>query len=354
MSNKIDKILLVNDLHIGKSNIHEFIANWEEMIDVCLRHDVEHVAIGGDLWQSRSSQTLSVLLTIKDAFNAALNSGIKKFYVAAGNHDKVDQSEPHSYNHLFASHDIECIDYDKVVRLDDGKHTLDLHIFSYFPESQFKNVFEEALRQHSDARLRIAYVHEGIRGGRGQESEDEMPASVFEDFDKVYAGHYHDRNAIANSNVEYIGSSRQMNFGEDELKGYTILHASGKADFVQNRVNLRYKTFEVKADLAEEGDWQQKALDILSDERYRVRVRVHSPNSHTVVDKQKLYDLGIHKVEVSVADLIPTEEVSSALSVKYDNQGLCDEYRKFCDAKKVADVELGLKFIKNQEALCGH
>lgn len=39
--------------------------------------------------------------------------------------------------------------------------------------------------------------------------------------------------------IEYIGSSRQHNFGEDEDKGYTLLYSDGSYEFIKNHVNIR-------------------------------------------------------------------------------------------------------------------
>ena len=123
-----------------------------------------------------------------------------------------------------------------------------------------------------------------------------MPAHIFEPFDRVFAGHYHNRTKVAGTRIEYIGSSRQFNFGENEEKGYTILCADGSAEFVRNRVNQRYRTLDVTA--AEVDIPLFDRIDELRDEgRCRIRVRVAASATDTV-DKRRLLEAGAGKVEV--------------------------------------------------------
>lgn len=61
-------MLLLNDIHISKDNIPDFQLNWNEALSVCDQHEIKEIAIGGDLFMSRSSQTLDVLLALHDSF----------------------------------------------------------------------------------------------------------------------------------------------------------------------------------------------------------------------------------------------------------------------------------------------
>lgn len=59
--------------------------------------------IGGDLWLSRSSQTLSTLMAVRQAIIKATKAGIT-ITVAEGNHCKVDQESVLGYSHLFSEY----------------------------------------------------------------------------------------------------------------------------------------------------------------------------------------------------------------------------------------------------------
>ena len=59
-------------------------------------------------------------------------------------------------------------------------------------------------------RHKVLYIHEGINGALSTPAEKELPTHIFKPFDKVLVGHYHDRCAIPGTNIEYIGSSRNI------------------------------------------------------------------------------------------------------------------------------------------------
>ena len=62
MNPKEPCMLLLNDIHISKDNIPDFSLNWNEALSVCKRMSIQTIVLGGDLFFSRSSQTLDVLL----------------------------------------------------------------------------------------------------------------------------------------------------------------------------------------------------------------------------------------------------------------------------------------------------
>ena len=57
-------MLLMNDMHVSKNDIAEFDRNWDEALALCRERSIRDIALGGDLFQSRSAQTLDVLLAV--------------------------------------------------------------------------------------------------------------------------------------------------------------------------------------------------------------------------------------------------------------------------------------------------
>ena len=151
--------------------------------------------------------------------------------------------------------------------------------------------------------------------------------------------HYHNRVKIKNTNIEYIGSSRQGNFGEDEEKGYTILYADGSYGFVKNEVNTRYLTVELDAKNVD-----NYSLD--KDDRYKYKVKVKCTEKQAkIFDKQKLMDLGFHKVEVVSESALPKETAAADIQEKYDKQGIKKEYQNYCNENSI-DSKLGIKYLE--------
>lgn len=348
-------LLLLNDIHISKDNIPAFKANWQEAIDICRKMDVKEIAIGGDLFFSRAAQTLDVLLAVHDALLTAAEHGIH-VTIAEGNHDKVNQENERGYCHVFDQHSnvLVCDEFVSLPLGDDCRFVL--HMMGYFPEdgsfcTRLDRLKEEAL---DPKRLNFLYIHEGINGALAQPNDKELPAKIFEDFDKVFVGHYHNRTIIDKTRIEYIGSSRQHNFGEDEEKGYTVIYTDGSHEFIKNQANTRYRVIDVAAERAGL-HLMDELREIDADGRYKVKVRVHAPQAAMKsVDKAALLDAGATKVELIADDEEMLEVAASSLFEKFDSHRIRETYEEFCREKQIDDVAIGLEYLSKIEGQCGN
>ena len=348
-------LLLLNDIHISKDNIPAFKANWQEAIDICRKMDVKEIAIGGDLFFSRAAQTLDVLLVVHDALLTAAEHGIH-VTIAEGNHDKVNQENERGYCHVFDQHSnvLVCDEYVSLPLGDDCRFVL--HMMGYFPEdgsfcTRLDRLKEKAL---DPKRLNFLYIHEGINGALAQPNDKELPAKIFEEFDKVFVGHYHNRTIIDKTRIEYIGSSRQHNFGEDEEKGYTVIYTDGSHEFIKNQANTRYRVIDVAAERAGL-HLMDELREIDADGRYKVKVRVHAPQAAMKsVDKAALLDAGATKVELIADDEEMLEVAASSLFEKFDSHRIRETYEEFCREKQIDDVAIGLEYLSKIEGQCGN
>lgn len=345
-------VLLMNDMHVSKDNIAEFNTNWKEALSICSQMGIGEIALGGDLFQSRSSQTLNVLLAVHDALLAAADHGIN-IYLANGNHDLICQESIRGYCHVFDQHDNVMVVDDYLTLPTNNERAYALHMIAYFPENgSFTEILNQLIADGlDDKRRNYLYIHEGINGALSQPAENELPANIFGDFDRVFVGHYHNRCTVGN-HIEYIGSSRQHNFGEDEQKGYTILYSDGSTKFIQNKANIRYKVIDVAqvdvnlTDLLDE---------IKADGRYRTKVRVHTTSAKaSTIYKEKLLSAGASKIEIITEDTEMTDVASSSLFEKFDSRKIQENYKEFCREKEIGNVELGLNYLSKIEASCGN
>lgn len=354
MANPSACLLLLNDLHVSKDNIPEFAANWREALDICRMRSIPQIALGGDLFLSRTAQTLDVLLAVRGALLEAAEAGIR-VTMAEGNHDLVDQEAILGYCHVFDQHPNVTV-IDDFLTLADPAWDFVLHMMSYFPEngsftSRLKALCAGSLKA---GKLNYLYIHEGIRGALAQPSETELPAALFGDFDRVFVGHYHNRTLIKGTAIEYIGSSRQHNFGEDEQKGYTVLYADGRHEFIPNKANIRYRVIDVQAEKVD-----VHLTDLLdenrADGRCRIKVRVHGDESRlSSVDRKKLYQAGAAKVEFVAPDAETISAPETGILEKFDSRKIRESYEDFCSRKQVEDPALGLSYLQKIEMPCGN
>lgn len=339
--------MLINDIHASKDNIAEFHKNWDEALELCKQNAVQYLIVGGDMWLSRSAQTLNTLLAVREAILKATKQYGLYVIIANGNHDLVDQESVFGYNHIFSDYEsVEIIDeYTEI----DVSDSVSLIVMSYFPENgsfinRLDNLKQVYLTKKS-SKKRVLYIHEGIRGGLATPSDDELPANIFNDFYSVLVGHYHNRKHIPGTNIEYVGASRQHNFGEDEEKGYTILYSDGSTQFVKNEVNQRYKVIEV--DVAEmDDDFMSMLAKIKSDCRYKVKVRVKCDSAQSsTVNKQMLAEAGANKIELVTEQTEVMHTDNKSITQKFDKSGIKEEYTNFCVQKSI-DNQLGLHYLE--------
>ncbi|NDV63926.1 phosphoesterase [Bacteroides sp. 224] len=342
VENKVPCALLINDVHVSKDNIPEFHKNWDEALSICQKEGIPDLIVGGDLWQSRSSQTLSTLLAVRDAFMRSNKLGID-VTLSEGNHCKVDQESIYGYSHVFdqypgvfAIDDVKCYDYDDV----------SLYIMSYFPENgSCIDRLNCIIANLDKSRYNILYAHQGINGALAVATDNELPTKAFKDFDKVLVGHYHNRCKIKNTNIEYIGSSRQHNFGEDEEKGYTLLYSDGSTKFIKNKVNIRYKVFELTSKQINDAMLAEVTV-LAKNPQYLIKTKINcSAAEASLVDKSKLLSAGVSKIDIVTDDVLPGVCQQATLESKFDKLGIKKEYTSFCEQKEFLNVELGLKYL---------
>lgn len=342
-NSKIPCALLINDIHVSKDNIPEFQKNWDEAVQICLERDIPEIIVGGDMFHSRSSQTLNVLLAVRQAVIKATSNNIE-LTIAEGNHDLVDQEALLGYSHLFSEYPgVHVVDDYTVLEY---PNDVVLYVMSYFPEngSFMERLAGICCHDFDRSKHNILYIHEGINGALSVPSDDELPTEIFDDFDAVLVAHYHNRAKIKGTKIEYIGSSRQHNFGEDEEKGYTVLYEDGSYEFIKNQVNIRYRVMELTTE--DVNDSLRKELeDIKADGRYKVKARVKcQSNEASSIDKQMLLDAGASKVEIITEQTAVMAVEAQSLDRKFDKSGIKEEYSNFCN-EKVIDAAMGLEYL---------
>ena len=335
--------LLMNDLHIDNDCCTDFRLNWNEALTICKERNIDEIIIGGDLWTSRASQALQTMLTVRECLAQAEKMGIS-VTIASGNHCKVDQCSTDSYNTIFCDmKGVEVVQHWAAYYLGD----LLFVVFSHFPESgEFQKVFSE----FEDSCLKadkikkqnvILYLHEGIHGALGDmDLPDELPQDMFDGYFKVLVGHYHNRVRIKGTSIEYIGSSRQLSFGEDEDKGYTVLYEDGTTEFIKNKVNIRYETITLTYKQLQDGDYQLR-----DDSRYRYRLKlICTGEQMRTIDKKALIEGGFHKIVFSTEKTVASEIKDTEMEKKFDKVGIQREYVTFCDNKGI-ESRIGLSYL---------
>lgn len=329
----------MNDLHITKDNTLEYEKNWDEALAVCNKYGITKMFIGGDVFTTRSAQSLYPMLVVGQCFHKAAAYGVKEINVAFGNHDCPVYGEDANWLDLYS--DIVNVGK-KWVFEEMGEKVLAM--CSYYPEETMMPDLLKSLDywlsengySSSDA---VVYLHSGVHGALGDfDVPNEIPQNLLTKYFRVLCAHYHNRTVIEGTDIEYIGSSRAHNFGEDDKKGYTLLYPNGETLFVQNEVNTRYVTDDVTLD--ELGAWRKSY-----DDRYKIRLRIHCNASEVeTIDRDSLMERGANKIEFVTEKIQAIKAEQSNIEEIFDNKNLQMEYEAFC-REKVIDSRFGMNYL---------
>lgn len=333
--------LLMNDLHITKDNTLDYERNWNEALSVCERYSIKKMFIGGDIFTTRSAQSLYPLLIVYQCFHKAVDRGIE-VNVAFGNHDCPAYGEQRNWLDLYS----DIVNVGRTwTYFEMGEKVLAM--CSYYPEdTMMAGMLRELnswLSKHdyslSDA---VVYLHSGVHGALGDfDVPNEIPQGLLTSYFRVLCGHYHNRTVIADTNIEYIGSSRAHNFGEDDRKGYTLLYPNGETLFIQNEANIRYATDDVTLD--ELDSWKKT-----HDDRYKVRLRIHCNASEVdTIDRDDLMERGADKIEFMTEKIQAIKVEQSKIEETFDNKNLQLEYKSFCKEKDI-DSRFGIDYLNKK------
>lgn len=343
---KKEVAICINDPHIGKDTIQAFKDNWNECMGIAVSRKIKYILVGGDMFLSRVSQTLSILLTVQECLQEASDAGLIVI-LEPGNHDKVDQEDVRSYCHIFKGiNNVIVVDEHMAVTPPDSD--VAIHMMPYFPET---GSFKERLKRVEliEDKKNLLYCHQGINGGLAHSddsSNKELPTHIFKRFDATLVAHYHNRVRLEGTNIYYIGSSRQHNFGEDTEKGYTIINNDGSFDFVENQINTRYITFEGQFDDIDKAFMSEIAET--KEEGFRVRVIIHCKSTQRkLINKSDFVKAGAAKVDIKEekVDENGVKVKSSSGSLRFNKEGIKTSYIKFCEDKGIEDPEFGLDCI---------
>ena len=191
--------------------------------------------------------------------------------------------------------------------------------------------------------------HQGINGGLSHKNatvNKELPTGMFEAFDTVLVGHYHNRNLVehdGDNDIWYTGSTYAANYGEDNDKGFTIIYDDGSIEFHQTDFP-RYETLSV--DITEiDGKWLSTTKKHIASSGANIRVIVTGDESELKkVKKQKFSDIGVKKLQLNV-DSVGLEAKVSRSFVSLDKETVLKEYSKFCVSQEI-DPDFGISYLK--------
>lgn len=332
----------INDIHLKKENIDTVKDISNQLISTCKELNVSNVIIAGDVFDSRTSQRLEVL----NAFLYILdNFQIHNIhcYVIAGNHDKTRYDSEDSFLDAFCYHPAMTLFRNYNVKEIGG---VNFHFMPFFEEKMYLDIYNTNNTKEGKKEAKNALItHIAITGSRNNDGtlvESSLNVELFQDFNKVFSGHYHDYQVIKDKFI-HCPSPYQANYGEDEKKGFTVIY-----DDLSYEIKVaefkRFKKVKINID-----DTNKKELDELlkqyskSEDNIRFEI-VGSESKVKALQKDRFVAAGIDvktKVKEINDSLIYAE---SEEIVSYDTSSIKEAFKEFCEDNEL-NYEEGLKYL---------
>lgn len=334
------KIIVSTDWHLKPSNLEEIYKLQEQELREANELGVKDHVWLGDIFDSRISQreeTLNMLTKIIDLYSAFGHN----IYCIPGNHDKSNYDSETSFLDAYKYHPnfdlMDQIDY----RLINGVNCYFLPFFSN--EIWIDEISNQNDRDHVEDILFTHIAFQGSRNNDGSLIESTIKPSMFENWGKVFSGHYHDFQELS-ENIIHLGSITQNNFGEDEEKGFWVIYDDLSYDLIPSD-GKKYKKLTINMD---EMTFKQadKVIKKFKEENNDSFVRVEIKGSEDIIksiDKKEYQSLGID-VKIKINEIENTESETEEVKA-LTNTDIVDKFKLFCEQNEY-DYKEGVEILK--------
>lgn len=333
--------VIITDTHLKEDNILINKSVYRQAIKFCKENGIDTIFHLSDIFNSRKSQSQEVLV---DGFVEILDElqqeGIT-LITFPGNHDKTSYDSIKSFLDPYKHHPAFVL-IDTYYKLQLTPN-ITLHLLPFFSDSVYRemlNLVEITEEKRMDS-FDILFTHIGVNGARmnnGQVVEG-ISQDDFRLFDKVFIGHYHDKQIFGKFN--YVGATIQHNYGETPDKGLTVIYN----DLSWETVELdfpRYHKIEVDVDKLTNSEIEEiKRVKEKSGDNLRV-ILVGSEAKVKSFNKQLLLNEGI-SVENKVDEIVKEELVERVNP--FTSATLLTAFESFCKKDKLEE-EKGKKYLQ--------
>jgi len=250
------KIAIVNDTHWGVRNDNKPIADfqarfWNEIFFPYLKeNDIKTVFHLGDIVDRRKYINFVTAKRLEDEFiKPCADNGIE-LYVVAGNHDTFfkNTNEVNALRQLYGSSSYTNLHlyWDEPVELDmDGCKIM------LSPWMCAEN-WDASVKAFQETKAQVLMGHFEITGfemDKGHICTTGMDKNVFNKFDAVYSGHFHQPSS--HGNITYLGAQYEMTWSDyDQKRGFSVFDTETREmTYVQNPLKIFHKIWYDDTDM---------------------------------------------------------------------------------------------------------
>ncbi len=334
--------VFITDTHLSESTIEINFNIFTQLFILCEELGINIIYHGGDIFTSRKGQSEIVLNAFKNILDIAAEKKLK-IVAIAGNHDKTDYNSQSSYLDAFDGHPAFSVVSPLGATIVGDGNTI-IHMLPYYDETlSYFDKLNELNEQVDGEHRNILLTHiaiDGVKNNSGSAVENKIFQTLFDKFDLVLVGHYHNRQILGRKkNIIYTGSGYQANFGEDAEKGCTIIYDDATEEFFKLEFP-EYVTINVLASdidrtvLSKVKKAKEEGNNKL---RFRVVGEVEESKQSLLVELQTLA-----KVEVMKEEYKPTDVIHGDSVIIND---IMKEFDDWSTARQIADLAYGREIL---------
>lgn len=348
---RIPIFILVNDIHIDKQRSELVKDIFHQIIEIADDNGIRNIIIGGDVFTNRSGQPLDCLSTFQDIIDAAKKSK-KVIYAIPGNHDKTDPNDYRSYIDVYRGNE------SLIIEREGGSVVIGGCVVSfvpYFGDDKWREEFAKAENECelvSDVSIKASFLitHiaiDGVRNNDGSEVVCDLKSSIFDNYDKVFVGHYHNASKIG-KNIYYTGSAYQRDFGENVTdKGCTIVYNDGSHEFIP----LKFPKYIKHTIDVDDSETLRNLLEKYDGENYDV-IKFVFRGKKVDANKINQSDIAARGIQCEFESIEEKEAIDNSVdsdALNYDKRSITKDFLKFCSENSIKGerMKFGLNLIKS-------
>lgn len=336
------------DWHVDKDTLPEILDIVKQQCEDAVERGLDLLLLLGDMFTSRISQRQDVLVGMREAFDIIHSYNIKAIMIP-GNHDKTDYKSYRSFLDAFRDHPAITLVYDNYKHYPiDGDTSVCMHFLPFFEfgSEAFNKEFDTILGELTGG-IDLLFSHMSVEGSvnnDGGKVKGGLKRSQLKDFKRVFLGHYHNTHNIG-KNITHIPSLRQNNFGEDNVKGFTLIYDDGSFEFVKPNFS-EYTVYQFNL----QRDKLTDIIDVANEVQGKGHNRFEITGNRDSVkgfNPRKFEQMGID-VKSKFDDLeVSDEDVdSNIIEVKtWNNTLICDKFDAFCKEDRLP-YEEGISLLE--------
>lgn len=335
--------VVITDTHMEEDNIETNRSIYAQARAKAKELKVNKVYHAGDIFDSRKAQPQNVLNAFGEELDLFEADDIE-FHAIPGNHDKTDYGSLKSFLEPYRKRPGFYLWSDAVLL--EGNADAEIWMIPFFSDALYVEAINGCKIRKGETKKQILITHIGVDGAvmnNGIAVSSKVSKDLFEKFDLVLIGHYHDAQQYSEK-IRYIGASCQHNYGESPTKGLTIIYSDATTEFVELDLP-HYINYEIDVNKITLEDIKQIKKEKAST-KDQIRITLTgSEKDIKAFDATALKALGVDVKKKE--DEIKVEEIESRVTA-FTDTSILGSFEAFC-IKKELNHEQGLKYL--QQAL---